>query len=378
MSKLERDLETAVRGVEPSWDGKDTEIGLAMLRVRMRRRATARRASVGVAAVMACAGLAWGTIGHRTAPPVGGVEFAPGSGAASSGIRFSDGSLVTRLDPEAQVSVVEAGPERIITSVERGQIHAEVAPRPSRVFRVVAGQVVVEALGTAFTVERLDERVGVSVRHGRVRVTWLTGWGELGAGESNWFPPIDDNRGREEPRGAGGAGGPESLALDVAPSAGSSSASVRTPSWKMLALEGRNREAYALLRDQRKNVRDPDDLLLAADVARLSGHPGDAVPFLERSIRESGSSPKAAMAAFALGRVFMTSLGSPEKAALEFAEARSRAQGGSLAEDALAREVEAWAQAGSVSRARERAQEYLRLYPSGQRLRAVRTFGGLE
>jgi transmembrane sensor len=146
----------------------------------------------------------------------------------------------------------------------------------------------------------------------------------------------------------------------------------------MLALEGRNREAYALLRDQRKSVRDPDDLLLAADVARLSGHPADAVPYLERLIRESGNHPKAAMAAFALGRVLMTSLSQPEKAALEFAEARSRAQGGSLGEDALAREVEAWAQAGTATRARERAQEYLRLYPRGQRSRAVKTFGGLE
>jgi transmembrane sensor len=295
-------------------------------------------------------------------------------GATSAGIRFSDGSVVTRLEPEAQVSVIEAGPERIITSVERGQIHAEVAPRPSRIFRVVAGQVVVEALGTAFTVERLDERVGVSVRHGRVRVTWLTGSGELGAGEANWFPPIDENRARDEPRAAG----TEAPVVDAAPAAGSPPAATRTPSWKMLALEGRNREAYALLRDQRRNVRDADDLLLAADVARLSGHPADAVPFLERSIKESGGGPKAAMAAFALGRVLMTSLGSPERAALEFAEARSRAQGGSLGEDALAREVEAWAQAGSATRARERAQEYLRLYPRGQRLRAVRTFGGLE
>jgi transmembrane sensor len=146
----------------------------------------------------------------------------------------------------------------------------------------------------------------------------------------------------------------------------------------MLALEGRNREAYALLRDQRKMLRDADDLLLAADVARLSGHPADAVPYLERSIKESGNHPKAAMAAFALGRVLMTSLGQPEKAALQFADARSRAEGGSLAEDALAREVEAWAQAGVRARARERAEEYLRLYPRGQRSRAVKAFGGLE
>src|SRR4051812_15719067 len=99
MTKLEHDLETAVRSVDPSWDGKDTEIGLAMLRVRVRRRATARRASVGVAAVMACAGLAWGTIGHRTSAPVAAVEPAQSLGATSAGIRFSDGSVVTRLEP---------------------------------------------------------------------------------------------------------------------------------------------------------------------------------------------------------------------------------------------------------------------------------------
>jgi transmembrane sensor len=373
MTKLERDVETVVRGIHPAWDVKDTEIGLAMLRGRMRRRASARRMGFGLAAVAACAGLAWGAIGSRAY--TFSLEPSPVAAAASSSVRFSDGSMVTRLEPDAQVSVIEAGPERIITSVERGQISAEVTPRPSRVFRVVAGQVVVEALGTAFTVERLDERVGVSVRHGRVRVTWLTGSGELGAGESNWFPPLDENRAREEPRAASTVATPVSENPAGAPSTASPA---RTPSWKMLALEGRNREAYALLRDHRKSLRDPDDLLLAADVARLSGHPADAVPYLERLIKEAGNHPKAAMASFALGRVLMTSLGQPEKAAVSFAEARSRAQGGSLAEDALAREVEAWAQAGATTRARERAQEYLRLYPRGQRSRSVKTFGGLD
>jgi transmembrane sensor len=372
MTKLERDVEGAIRGIDPGWDSKDTEIGLAMLRGRMRRRAIARKASVGLAAVAACAGLVGGTIGFRSYTAV--PDPVPVSAMASTAVRFSDGSVVTRLEPDAQVSVVEAGPERIITSVERGQVSAEVTPRPSRVFRVLAGQVVVEALGTAFTVERLDERVGVSVHHGRVRVTWLTGQGELGAGESNWFPPIEENRAREEPRPVG----PDTPAIESSPAAGSAASSSRTPSWKMLALEGRNREAYALLRDHKKNLRDPDDLLLAADVARLSGHPADAVPYLERLIKESGNHPKAAMASFALGRVLMTSLGQPEKAALAFAEARTRAHGGSLGEDALAREVEAWAQAGTKTRARERAQEYLRLYPRGQRSRSVKTFGGLE
>jgi transmembrane sensor len=74
----------------------------------------------------------------------------------------------------------------------------------------------------------------------------------------------------------------------------------------------------------------------------------------------------------------MSSLNSPAKAAQRFAEYRQLAPNGSLGEDALAREVQAWSLAGQADRARERAQEYLRLYPRGQRSTLVRKFGGLE
>jgi transmembrane sensor len=121
---------------------------------------------------------------------------------------------------------------------------------------------------------------------------------------------------------------------------------------------------------------DTADLLLAADAARLSGHPAEAVPYLERILRGHTRDPRAGLAAFTLGRVLLDELGRPREAIDAFARARSA--GGPLAEDALAREVEAVSRAGDVARCRELALLYHQLYPNGRRAKAVSRFGGLD
>ena len=121
---------------------------------------------------------------------------------------------------------------------------------------------------------------------------------------------------------------------------------------------------------------DTADLLLAADAARLSGHPAEAVPYLERVLRGHTRDPRAGLAAFTLGRVLLDELGRPGEAVDAFAFARS--SGGPLAEDALARQVEAVSRAGDVTRSRELALLYQRLYPNGRRAKAVSRFGGLD
>jgi transmembrane sensor len=123
---------------------------------------------------------------------------------------------------------------------------------------------------------------------------------------------------------------------------------------------------------------DVGDLLLAADVARMSHHPAQAVDPLRRAVGSHRSDPRAPLAAFTLGRVLLDELGRPREAADAFADARALAPGGPLAEDALAREVEAASRAGDASRANARAQLYVTTYPSGARIRSVRRYGGLE
>ncbi len=117
--------------------------------------------------------------------------------------------------------------------------------------------------------------------------------------------------------------------------------------------------------------------MLAADVFRLSGHPADAVTPLQRVIDRHADDPRAPLAAFTLGRVLLDDLGRPAAAARAFARAGALDPDGALTEDALAREVEAWAKAGQAQRARTRAELYLERHPNGHRARAVRQYGGL-
>ena len=148
--------------------------------------------------------------------------------------------------------------------------------------------------------------------------------------------------------------------------------------WVTLADERRFGEAYGLLRQvPMKNLSEPDDLLLAADVARQAGRPERAVPFLERVVAEHPREMCAQLAGFSLGKIYLDNLDQPALAARRFADVRAMAPAGGLAQDALAREVEAWARAGETARARDGALEYAHVYPHGQRLAAVRDLGGI-
>jgi transmembrane sensor len=109
-----------------------------------------------------------------------------------------------------------------------------------------------------------------------------------------------------------------------------------------------------------------EELMLAADSARLSGHADEALRFLRRVTQEHGGDSRAPISAFTQGRLLLSQLGRPGEAAEAFALARKLRPSGSLAEDALAREAEARAAAGSSGRARTLATDYLARYPKGK------------
>ena len=261
----------------------------------------------------------------------------------------------------------------------RGGARFTIAHRPSRLFQVVAGPAVVEVLGTEFTVERTAGRVRVSVLTGQVQVVCEGRTSQLVEGETGIFPrtrPETDREGNDSP-----------LVDDPARPSGSMMGS-RPPDsqmrnnsagvWRALASQGKWPEAYqALERDGWPDSTDPSSLLAAADVARRTHHPGQAVAPLRKLIEGYAKDPRASAAAFTLGRVLMET-GDYREAALAFAKARSLDRQGAISEDALAREVEAWSRAGDRGRARARADEYVLHYPSGRRLASVRQYGGLE
>ncbi len=140
--------------------------------------------------------------------------------------------------------------------------------------------------------------------------------------------------------------------------------------WHSLAREGRYQEAYRAMRGSEPDVRaEVDELLLAGDAARLSGHAREAIPFYRAALDKAGKDPRAHLAAFTLGRTLLNELHDPLRAAEAFARAYKTAPHGPLAEEALAREAESWQRAGDVTRAKAATERYQVAYPQGQLLR---------
>jgi len=234
----------------------------------------------------------------------------------------------------------------------------------------------VTVLGTIFSVTLEPAGVRVVVERGRVRVDSPRESRVLGVGETGSFasaPARADADAQVEP---------QPIAVDPLPPVEGSPArpAATQPSWRTLAKEQNYGAAFARLNAEGPNaVRDtPDDLLLAADVARLGGRPDRAVAPLQRVIADHPFDPRAPLAAFTLGRTLLEQLGRPRDAAQAFATARRLDRGGALTQDALAREVESWGGAGDDERAHARALEYVKLYPHGRRISAVRRLGGLD
>lgn len=143
-------------------------------------------------------------------------------------------------------------------------------------------------------------------------------------------------------------------------------ARARKPSWRSHMREGDARAAYAILRVEQPKLSTLDDLMLAADAARRAGDPRAATGYLEQALRDHPG-PRSAVVAFTLGRILRDELSRPADAARAFSQVEQSSKDAPLAEDALAREVEAWQAAKSRERAKQRARDYVQRYPQGER-----------
>jgi len=282
-----------------------------------------------------------------------GVRFAPHFVATEGGglLRLGDGSLATPIEPGSALTLLRESAERVDLALGRGRARFDVVPSPKRVFSVQAGDVTVTVLGTAFTVERVADRIGVTVERGTVRVDWKIGTRLLHKGESGWFPPLLVDSG-----GEGVAARPPVLAQTV--STKKDTAGKRVAAGKI--------------------AETAEALLAEADAERLAGHGEQGAAILWRLLRQHPHDARAPLAAFTLGRLLLMELGRPREAAEAFAQVRALAPRGTFAEDALAREVEAWKRAGDADKVRERAGEYVKNYPGGRRLNTVRILGEIE
>ncbi|HKP58989.1 MAG TPA: FecR domain-containing protein [Polyangiales bacterium] len=337
-------LAQASRHIDDGFAGHDVERGISALETRITRRRRAAQAAVAAGALAAAALVALQWRAHER-PPL--VATAPKADVLTT----HDGSVATLRDAQTLLAVKRDLPDEVALELARGRGHFEVTPNPRRRYRVHAGPVDVEVLGTAFEVERLGASVRVQVDHGVVRVGWSGGSSTLRGGESGTFPP------------------PQAAAPAEAAPSPSAEPKAQKPAardqWRALAKAGKHQEAFGSLGKQ--PVEDLPGLLLAADAARLSGHPREAARYLEHLVQHYPESPSAPLAAFTLGRLTLYELKQPALAARSFARAYTLDPAGALAEDALAREAEAYHQAGDAQRSKSAAERYLERFPRGAR-----------
>ena len=352
--------------VTTTWTPQRAQVVQNGLKLRVRRRRQQKVALLSVAMTLLVAG--GGTwllhdnsgskpMPYATIPTPAVVPSSLRLGSSNDGIQIA--TLAAEDDIADVVSQIKGDEWRLIGSGAR----FVVSVRGTRHFLVHANSVTIDVLGAAFLVTRNDGNVQVSVQRDNVHVAWAGGAKVVSAGEAFTFPleTRDNAKLAKPPRTA-----------------------QRAQAWQGLANRGQFDEAYSALEaaiavDGSHAVPDePGSLLLAADAARLSRHPEQSLAHLQRFVRRFPKDPRASLAAFTLGLVLLEELGRPRDAATAFAQSRSIAPRGDLAEDALAREAEAFFRAGDAMMAKRAAENYLRSFPNGRRMPAVKRYGAIE
>jgi transmembrane sensor len=358
--------------VVPELAHGDVERLVAVAASRRERRRIRRSLGLGLAIGAVSASVLWLVVrvawlgsGSATAPAsakvvasaqvvatAAPVAASPAGPNAARTWALSDQSRATALDPATDVVVEEDAPRQAQVRLERGRARFEVKRRSERTFRVRAGNVTVNVIGTVFAVEIIADRIGVSVEQGAVEVDWGVGKERLVAGEQGWFPPLV----------LGGGDSAEPANGEPAATAGPAVAPERA--------EGASAS--------QAGPASARELLAESDAARARGETERGAELLRRVLREHPNDARAPLAAFTLGRLLLNELKRPREAAAAFHEVQVRAPRGQFAEDALAREVEAWKQASDPVRARALAQKYVERYPAGRHLSRVKALAGLE
>lgn len=293
---------------------------------------------------------------------------------------FRDASRIT-LSPHAVLSPTRNDAEHFELRLAQGSASFSVTPGGPRRWSIDCGLATVEVVGTVFRIEHQgDDALFVTVQRGHVRVVHETGVRELLAGESFTVrrsvmapeaPPVTEAS-AESPSAH------EVFAIAATEEAAQTTSEVTRPirnpevarPWVHLAQEGDYASSYATLGDEGTSAAlasaSPSELLLLSDVARLSGHPSDAVEPLERLLRAHARDPNAPLAAIMLGRVYQDALHRPGDAVRALEQARSLGPPSSLAADVESRFALALFDAEDP-RAANVAEQYLAAHPTGPR-----------
>jgi transmembrane sensor len=258
-------------------------------------------------------------------------------------VALTDGSQI-ELDPEARLEVLENTGKTFVSVLRRGRGRFAVQPGGPRRWTIEAGLATIEVIGTRFSVARAERGVEVEVEHGvvLVRSDWIRDRVQrLSAGQRLFIP---------------------------APSPSPSSAPLAPPPLNQASSSAAALSPAPLSPAPLSPALPIEQLLEQADERRRRGDVPGAEAALRLALSAHGNEPRAALAAFTLGKLMLDAAGRPAEAAQAFSRCLALAPPAVLAEDALARLAEASAQAGDLAGARSTAQQYRQRYPNGRHL----------
>ncbi len=332
--------------------------------------------SVGIVVALLVVAALWPKTGERAQAvaipeaPIklrGGIDWgAIETAAQEEKVDLDDGSFIV-LQPRSRLLPLENTGRSVVLLLADGHATFDVKPGGPRRWSIETGFATVEVVGTRFSIDRSKSRLSVEVERGVVLVR-----GERVADRVRQLSSGDRLQIDAE---AALPSSPEPPAVaDSVGKASPSRAGVVSPaqaSWQEMAERGDYADAYRNLGANGIAASipkaDTEQLFALADVARLSGHPTDAIEPLERVLAEHPRDPRAALAAFTLGRIQLDSLGNAPAAARAFQRAMSPDLPRALAEDVQLRLIEARARAGDRSGAHEAWSSYVEHFASSTR-----------
>ncbi|MBK8408256.1 MAG: FecR domain-containing protein [Sandaracinaceae bacterium] len=354
--------------------------GARRSRPRRERPALARGLSLAAAALVVLGtlgGAGWALTRSMSGP----LRLADGSPMPSTleathaqTFQFDDGSEL-ELAAGSRVDLLDTTRENVRLALRGGHVVFRVRPHGPRHWEVECGPLSIEVVGTVFSVVRDAERVQVSVERGAVLVRGARvpdHVQRLGAGQSLAVAPdveVPVERADE-------VEAPEPVAAPEVPPASNTPRGARAEGWREHLAAGRYLEAYEALGSEgiareTERAQRVEDLMRLADLARLSGHPDDALLPLERIVERHPHSRSAAIAAYTLGRLRLERLGDPGGAVVVFERSLAMGLPAALQEPARARLVRAL-RADGDPRMEDAGRRYLELYPDGASAGVIR------
>lgn len=300
---------------------------------------------------------------HSMSIAAGAIIGAP----TSSTIKLDDGSLL-ELGAETRLQVLNNDGAHFTTFLQRGRLRAEVRPGSGRRWEIETPLATVEVIGTAFTVAHDGTTIVVEVEHGVVmvrgervpnRIARLTDGDRLVV---EALRTVSSAAVEREPKST-----PARIPTSPLPARTAAAATSKIAPAPAVApvAEQPSLEPLAAATSE-------------ADRLRASGDFASAAMLLERAVASHPDDPSAGLVEFALGRLYLESLGNPKRAAQAFASVVRRGSPSSLLEDAYARTAEALWRAGESVEARIALERYREKYPSGRRLERLQTMIGVS